>query len=244
MTTPHLVFSKLGAIRKPEHETDRSRFELKKEARDALRLGRVASRRSPVRSLPSQSPPELRRTTDSQIDNVPSKFFWLARRPVGQLHKRTDRPLICSKKELSESIPHVPLEMLHHGFDRCAILVEVSEQQPALQRGHDDSRAGAGVALGKFTLSYSARDYLLKASNELRHRLACRIAQFGVAVVAFDGEVHNRTAAVECFVVRGLAKHTEKREEPLGGTQEAITRPRDGVSKASSVKVVRLLKCR
>src|SRR5215510_4672163 len=169
MTTHHLVFSKLGAIRKPEPETDRSRFALKKEARDTLRLGRVASRRRAVRSLPSQSPPKLRRTTDSQIDNVPSKFFWQARRPVGRLHKRTDRSLICSKKELSESIPHVPLEMLHHGFDRRAILVEVSEQQPALQRGHDDSRAG--VALGEFTSSYAARDDLLKASDELRHRL-------------------------------------------------------------------------
>src|SRR5215831_6317108 len=126
---------------------------------------------------------------------------------LGDWVKRTDRSLICSNRELSKSIPHVPLEMLHHGFDRRAILVEVSEQQPALQRGHDDSRAGAGVALGEFTLSYAARDDLLKASDELRHRLARRIAQLGIAVVALDGEVHNRTAAVECFVVRSLAKH-------------------------------------
>src|SRR5262249_8105224 len=168
-------------------------------------------------------------TTDSQIDNAPSKFFWLARRPVGRLHKRTDRSLICSKKELSESIPHVPLEMLHHGFDRRAILVEVSEQQPALQRGHDHSRAGAGVALGEFTSSYAARDDLLKASDELRHRLARRVAQLGIAVVALDGEIHNWAAAVKCFVVRGLAKHVEESEESicrrspaLGGAQETV----------------------
>src|SRR5262249_43457471 len=109
--------------------------------------------------------------------------------------------LLSAQKELAESIPHVPLEMLHHGFDRRAIFIEVSEQQPALQRGHDHSRAGAGIALREFTLSYTARDYLLKASNELRHCLARRIAQLSIAIVAFDGEVHNRTAAVECFVV-------------------------------------------
>src|SRR4029450_13749512 len=100
------------------------------------------------------------------------------------------------KKGLPESIPHIRLEKFEDSFDGRAVLVEVPEQQPAFQRGHEHPGTGQRVALGELVLAHASCDDLLKGANQLRHSPARRVTKRGISVVAFHGKVHNRAAIV------------------------------------------------
>src|SRR5262249_6693599 len=79
---------------------------------------------------------------------------------------------LLKKGALAESIPNILLEMFQHRFHRRPILVEVAEEDPSLQAGHDHPRTGSRVALGELAGLRASRDQLLKRADELCHRLA------------------------------------------------------------------------
>src|SRR5262249_22778990 len=130
----------------------------------------------------------------------------------------------------------IPLEMFQHGLDRRPILIEVAEEDPSLQAGHDHPRTGSRVALRELAGQHASRDQLLDRADELCHRLARCGTQGRIRVVALDSQVHDRTTAIKYFGARAFSKETEDGEQGVrrgrltfDSTHEAIALPGDGV---------------
>src|SRR5262245_40136592 len=184
--TPGHVCGRQGAGGR-ESETDRSRYDRKKEA------GHEASGPQLTGTGRCSVSAEKRSERDRSVSSMPKK------------------------RGSTEFIPDMTLEVRQDVFHGCPVLEKVAEHHPPFEAGDHHPGAGARVPFGEFTVADAPRDEVLERSDQLRHCLPRRGTQLGVGIVALDGEVHDWTPPPEHLVVRVLLpEEVQDRQQRLG----------------------------